>query len=185
VVRSRESRMADLNAGEFAKRKQYKHIEPARQRDIRGFFGSYGHALARARNELFRIGNPQEIASACIAAAEQGLGWLEEGRSLQLHTSMIERLPTVLRIYTACGAVHYGDVSTSDLVKIHIDSGKLTLMKFDDFAGKPLPRLVERIKLNLRSQDVGIFQYGDEFEAPYLFFKSRFINEEYPRYLEF
>src|SRR5262249_46291170 len=78
----------------------------------------------------------------------------------------------------------YGDVRTSDLVKIHIDSGKLTLMKFDDFEGQPFPRLVERIKLNLRSQDVDIFQYGEEFEPPYLFFKSRYINEEYSRYPE-
>jgi hypothetical protein len=42
------------------------------------------------------------------------------------------------------------------------------LMKFDDFEGQPLPRMVERIKLNLRSQDIGIFRYEDQLERPYL-----------------
>src|SRR5215475_10543060 len=107
-----------------------------------------------------------------------------EGHSLQLHASLIERLPTILRIYIACGAVLYGDVQTADLIKIHIGSGKLTLMKFDDFEGQPLPRMVERIKLNLRSQDIDVFEYGDQFEQPYLYLKSRYINEELSRYPE-
>src|SRR5262245_5923034 len=49
----------------------------------------------------------------------------------------------------------------ADLIKIHIGSGKLTLMKFDNFEGQPLPRMVQRIKLNLRSQRIGFFEYGE------------------------
>ena len=107
-----------------------------------------------------------------------------EGQSLQLHTSLVERLPTILRIYVACGAVLYCDVQTADMIKIHIGSGKLTLMKFDDFEGQPLPRMIQRIKLNLRSQEVGMFEYGEQFETPYLYLKSRYINEEFPRYAD-
>jgi hypothetical protein len=44
--------------------------------------------------------------------------------------------------------------------------------------------MVERIKLNLRSQDIDIFEYGDQFEQPYLYFKSRYINEEFSHYGE-
>jgi hypothetical protein len=57
-------------------------------------------------------------------------------------------------------------------------------MKFDDFEGQPLPRMVERIKLNLRSQRIDIFEYGDPFERPYLYLKSRYINEEFSHYSE-
>src|SRR5262249_9508711 len=70
------------------------------------------------------------------------------------------------------------------LIKIHIGSGKLTLMRFDDFDGQPLPRMIERIKLNLRSRDINIFQYSEERDRPYLYLKSRYINEEFWRYAE-
>jgi DNA phosphorothioation-associated putative methyltransferase len=188
LTRARESRIADLTVylalGQFAKRKPYKHLEPGLQRDIRKLFGDYNTAQLHARQQLFKIGDPKEIAAACITAAEQGLGWLVEGQSLQLHTSLVERLPTILRIYVACGAVIYGDVQTADMIKIHIGSGKLTLMKFGDFEGQPLPRMIQRIKLNLRSQEVGLFEYGEQFEPPYLYLKSRYINEEFPRYAD-
>ena len=55
-------------------------------------------------------------------------------------------------------------------------------MKFDDFVGKPLPKMIQRVKLNLRKQDMEIFDYGGPFEPPYLYRKSRFINEEFPNY---
>jgi DNA phosphorothioation-associated putative methyltransferase len=188
LARARESRIADLSVflalGQFAKRNPYKHLEAGLQRDIRNLFGDYHTAQHQARQRLFKIADTNEINTACIAAAEQGLGSLVEGRSLQLHTSFVERLPTILRIYIACGAVLYGDIQTTDLIKIHIDSGKLTLMKFDDFEGQALPHMIERIKLNLRSQDIDIFHYGDQFERPYLYFKSRYINEEFPHYPE-
>jgi DNA phosphorothioation-associated putative methyltransferase len=186
--RARESRIADLTVflslSQFAKRKPYKYLEAGLQRDIRNFFGDYSTAQHHSRQQLFKIADTKEIGTACTSAAEQGLGCLVEGHSLQLHTSLVECLPTILRIYIACGTVLYGDIQNADLVKIHIGSGKLTLMTFDDFEGQPLPRLVERIKLNLRSQVIDIFHYGDEFEAPYLYLKSRYINEEFPHYAE-
>jgi DNA phosphorothioation-associated putative methyltransferase len=188
LVRAHESRIADLTVylalGQFAKRKPYKHLEAGLQRDVRNLFGDYNTAQLHARQQLFKIGDPKEIAAASVTAAELGLGWLVEGQSLQLHTSLVERLPIILRIYVACAAVFYGDIQTADVIKIHIGSGKLTLMKFDEFEGKPLPRMIERIKLNLRSQEVGIFEYGQQFEPPYLYLKSRCINEEFPRYSE-
>ena len=57
-------------------------------------------------------------------------------------------------------------------------------MRFDDFVQRPLPKLIERVKVNLRTQDVQIFEYGGEFEATYLYFKSRFLNEKSPLYAE-
>ena len=120
------------------------------------------------------------IAQACRHAAEHGLGWLEPGQSLQLHVSLVEQLPPLLRIYVGCAAVLYGDYRNADLVKIHIGSGKVSLMRYDDFEGQPLPRMVERVKIKLREQDIDYFAYGEDYEPPFLFHKSRYINEEVP-----
>jgi DNA phosphorothioation-associated putative methyltransferase len=185
---SRQSRINDLRVYfaqlQFEKRKPYRHLETRLQKDIRVFFGDYRAASDSGRDLLFTVADIEEIGSACHQAAEHGIGWLEDSESLQLHTSLVGQLPPILRTYVHCGTLLYGDVSSADLIKIHMRSGKLTLMKFDDFVGKPLPKMVQRVKLNLRKQDLAIFDYSGIYEPPYLYRKSRFINEEFPNFAE-
>jgi hypothetical protein len=45
------------------------------------------------------------------------------------------------------------------LVKIHKQSGKISRHKYDDFEGKALPELLERIKVNLRRQVYEFFDH--------------------------
>jgi DNA phosphorothioation-associated putative methyltransferase len=185
---ARSGRTSDLlvflGLQQFQKRKPYRHLEPTLQRDIRYFFGDYSSAQASARQTLFSIGNLEAIDQACRTASEKGFGWLEEGQSLQLHASLLERLPTLLRVYVECATVLCGDISEFDLIKIHIRSGKVTLLKFDNFVNSPLPRLIQRVKVKLRDQDLDVFSYGGEYPSTLLYKKSRFINEEFPRYAE-
>ena len=185
---ARQSRINDLQVYfaqlQFEKRKPYRHLEGRLQKDIRTFFGDYRTASEAGRQLLFTVANIEAIGQACHEAAERGIGWLEDSESLQLHTSLVEQLPPVLRTYVHCGTQLYGDVSSADLIKIHIRSGKLTLMKFDDFVGKPLPKMIQRVKLNLRKQDMDVFDYSGPYEPPYLYRKSRFINEEFQNYAE-
>ncbi len=145
---------------------------------------NYRNAQMSARELLFSIADIESIERACQQATEHGLGCLEEGESLQLHVSMVEQLPSLLRVYLGCAAVLYGDYRNADLVKIHIKSGKVSLMRFDEFEGKALPSMIERVKIKLREQDIDYFAYGDEYEPPFLSQKSRFINEEFPNYPE-
>jgi hypothetical protein len=57
-------------------------------------------------------------------------------------------------------------------------------MRYDDFEGKALPRMVERVKIKLREQDIDYFAYGEDYEPPFLYRKSRYVNEEFPNYPE-
>ena len=137
-----------------------------------------------ARDLLFKISNEGEIDRNCEKAASEGLGLLLPKKSLQLHTSLVERLPALLRIYLGCGTVLYGDVTSADLVKIHIQSGKISLMRYDDFSGKAIPQLLERVKIDFRKQKLEIFEYGDEFEPQNLYQKSIYLNEEMEGFAE-
>ncbi|MFZ1641148.1 MAG: DNA phosphorothioation-associated putative methyltransferase [Candidatus Contendobacter sp.] len=188
LARARTARIADLAVylalTQFERRKPHARLERGLQRDIKAFFGDCATAQSAARNLLFQIADVDAIARACRQAAECGLGWLEEGRSLQLHASLVERLPPLLRVYVGGAAVLYGDCRHADLVKIHIASGKLSLLRYDDFAGQPLPRLIERVKIKLRERNIDYFAYGDRYEPPFLYHKSRYVNEEFPRYPE-
>lgn len=188
LMRAAAARTADLEVyfalQQFERRKPYGHLERGLQQDIKTFFGDYAAAKSQATALLFRIADSGAIEDACRLAAERGLGWLEPGQSLQLHVSLVEQLPPLLRICVGCAAVLYGDYRHADLVKIHIASGKVSLMRYDDFEGKPLPCLVERVKIKLRDLDIDYFVYGEAYEPPFLYEKSRYINEEFSGYPE-
>jgi DNA phosphorothioation-associated putative methyltransferase len=188
LERARAQRTADLLVfgarQQFEKRATYRQLDPGLKADIRAFFGEFMTWQANARTVLFKIGDLSAIDAACREAAEKGYGWLEQGHSLQLHVSLLERLPSLLQVYVACATLLCGDISELDLIKIHIRSGKVTLLKFKDFETNPLPQLVQRIKVNLRDQDLDVFNYGEAYAPALLYDKSRFINEEFPYFAE-
>lgn len=169
----------------FSRRKPYRQLDITLQRDVRAFWGDYTNATAAADNLMAEVAVPDTIAQAARRAAERGLGWLIEGKSLQLHSSLVGQLPAVLRVYVGCAAVLYGDVAMADLVKIHLASGKVTMMRCDDFDA-PLPKVLERVKVDLRTQEVRVFAYGAEtkFEPLTLYLKARYMNEETLGYAE-
>lgn len=78
-------------------------------------------------------------------------------------------MPAVLRVYVGCASRLYGEVESADVVKIHVQSGKLSLMTYDDFMGNPLPKLLERVKIDMRSQSVMFFDYGGREGGQVLF----------------
>ncbi|PRG86133.1 peptidase m15a [Burkholderia multivorans] len=166
----------------FAKRPPYRTLEQRLQRDIKFFFGDYRSAQGAGMKLLARAADPEEVLAACVLAAECGMGRLDRERSLHLHLSTVDRLPPVLRAYVGCGLLIYGNAGDAQLAKIHARSGKLTLTEYDDFDSVPLPRLAKRVKINIRKQDYEIFEYGGRYEKPLLYFKSRYLNEEYPNY---
>ncbi|HBA66718.1 MAG TPA: peptidase M15 [Methylococcaceae bacterium] len=188
LEQARQSRIDDfltyLALQTFSKRKPYKHLESGLQRDIKAFFGDYKNAVACAQSVLFQISDAESIETTCRQATEQGLGYLDDEHALYLHTSLVDRLPALLRIYIGCATVLYGDIDQTNLIKIHSQSGKLSLMRYDDFTDQPLPRLLERVKINLREQTFDLYQYGEEFEPTNLYLKSRYINEEFPNYAQ-
>ncbi|WP_239143003.1 DNA phosphorothioation-associated putative methyltransferase [Variovorax sp. WS11] len=169
---------------QFAKRPRYRELEAWLQRDIKAFFGDYANAQAAGVQLLKEAADPSVVLKACQDAATRGLGWLDGDHDLQLHVSSIERLPSVLRAYVACGLQLYGDLADIDLVKIHIGSGKLSLMQYENFSQSPTPAMTKRIKVNMRHTDYEVFEYGREFPKPLLFNKSRFMHEEVEGYAE-
>ena len=166
---------------EFEQRKAYKHLPDVLKRDVKEYFGIYRSAKQQAMELLFSCGRPDVIATACEQANADGLGYLDEGHSLYLHSSQINELPAVLRVYVGCATQLYGDVDRADLVKLHMRSGKVSLMIYDDFDGKPVPLLRERIKIRLRDQLIDFFDYTGEFEPQPLYLRSRFLPADYPR----
>nr|WP_301289561.1 DNA phosphorothioation-associated putative methyltransferase [Natronocella acetinitrilica] len=143
-------------------------------------FGSKDNALKSAQALLFSIGQPEIIRSQCERAHTDGLGYIhDDGRAFTFHPSVLNQLPAELRTYVGCATYLYGDPASADLIKVHTQSAKLTMMHFDDFDGSPLPRMLERIKLNFRHQTIDVFRYGEDHVPPYLYLKSRYIPPDF------
>jgi DNA phosphorothioation-associated putative methyltransferase len=169
----------------FTKRTAFRHMDTTLQRDIKVFFGDYKTVVNIATELIYQLGDIDKVEQACIKSSEEGIGYYDnEDKTLHFPAQLLERLPAILRLYVACASIVYGDVDTVDLVKIHVDSGKLSLMKFDEFIESPLPLLYERVKINFRLQEFDIFEYGDEYKPTYLYLKSKYINEEFSHYAE-
>lgn len=160
--------------GLFGKRKPQTKMPDSLKRDIKYFYSSYNDAIEQSREALFAVGNPEMIEEACNKAYEQiKSGELTEGHSYTFRKEFIGELPPELRIYIGCATQLYGDLEKFHLVKAHMTSGKVSIMRYDDW-NKDVPLLVERIKIKMRDQDVDFFDYGGRFEPPPLPNKHQF-----------
>lgn len=177
---AQEKRKGDLLVyfalGLFGKRKPQTKMPDSLKRDIKYFYDSYNDAVEQARSVLYSMGNPEIIEQSCHKAFEQlQHGHLEEGHSFTFHKRHLGDLPPELRIYIGCATQLYGDLDNIHLIKAHMTSGKVSLMRYDDWE-KNAPLLVERIKIKMRDQDVDFFEYGGRYEPPPLENKKQFIS---------
>jgi DNA phosphorothioation-associated putative methyltransferase len=164
----------------FSGRQPYRQLQKGLQADARAFFDSHGNAQVEARTLLFSTGDADAVREACEEFADEDLGYILNGEQMILHVSVLDQLPPILRCYIGCAGVLYGDLSAADLVKIHIGTGKLTLQVYDDFS-KSLPCLTQRVKINMRAQEVRIFNSFDD-RTQYLFMKSLYIPDDYENF---
>ena len=158
--------------GKFGKRKPQNNMPDGLKRDIKAFFNSYNEAIEEAREILFSVGNSEIIYDACARAYEIiKCGNIEDNHSFTFHKDYLNDLPLELRIYIGCATQLYGDIENFELIKAHIRSGKVSLMRYDNW-DKEIPMLLERIKIKMREQEVDFFDYTGKFEPESLVDKS-------------
>lgn len=145
-----------LALSNFKQKVPLKSLSINLQRDIKTFTISYANGLKESRELLFSIGDPQKITNLCN---NTNMGYLDE-QALFIHKSLLPKLDPILRIYVGCGSLLYGDLNSADIIKIHKLSGKVTLLKYDDFDNKPAPILQLRVKVDLRNQKIDFFDHS-------------------------
>ncbi|MBE0448145.1 MAG: DNA phosphorothioation-associated putative methyltransferase [Actinobacteria bacterium] len=164
----REDLTVYLALSMFDKRRPQSKMPESLRRDIKIFFDSHQQAIEQAKEILFSVGNPAIIHNACNEAyMNLSCGLMEEGHSYTFHSKCIGDLPATLRIYIGCATQLYGDIEKFQLIKAHIRSGKVSLLRFDKWDNEK-PQLVERVKIKLRDLDIDFYEYGAQFSSPYL-----------------
>ncbi|GAA4493794.1 DNA phosphorothioation-associated putative methyltransferase [Pseudaeromonas paramecii] len=184
LEQARQARSEDLSVylalTLFDKRRPYRQLTEALKRDIKAFFGDYPSAMAHARELLFAIASPEQIEDACHSAHEQLPASLYyPGHSLLLHKQYLSQLPPLLRVYVGAACQLYGELDEIEVIKVHSQSGKVSLLGYDDFT-QPIPYLVERIKIRMAEQEVDFFDYVDAPRRPPLLNKSYLLPTDHP-----
>tara|TARA_R110002072_G_scaffold8726_3_gene43713 strand:+ start:3067 stop:4950 length:1884 start_codon:yes stop_codon:yes gene_type:complete len=162
----------------FKKRPAYARMPLSLKRDVKTFFEKYTNARDQGKALLFSVSEPQAIFDACVKASEAlPASQLNGQHDFIFQQQYLYQCPKELRVYVGCATQLYGELDNIHLVKVHIGSGKVSLLAYDDW-DKEEPLLKERIKINLREQDVDFFDYYGPFEPPPLEDKHAFIPKE-------
>ena len=172
----REDLLVYFALAQFEKRKAQSKMPDSLKRDLKAFFNSYNNAIDEAKELLFSVGDPYTIEKACNKAYEDiGCGELTDGHSFTFHKDYLGDIPPELRVYIGCATQLYGDTDDMHLIKAHIRSGKVSLMRYEKWESET-PMLIERIKIKLRELDVDFFDYVGEFKPMPLDNKSVFLS---------
>ena len=151
--------------GHFGRRRAHKEMPDRLKRDVKVFFGNVTKARNAGKRALFAAGDRVRLEETALFCHEElGIGKLHERHHLTLHQSVLGGCLPLVRIYVGCALQLFGDAGAVDLIKIQLQSGKVTFLIYDDFDGAEVPMLVERIKVDLGRQRVEFFDYVGPFE---------------------
>ncbi len=149
----------------FGRRKLYKELAPGLKRDVQFFFGNITKAKAAGKRALFAVADVERVAEAAFFCRDElGIGRLNDEHDLTFHRSLLGECLPLVRIFVGCALTLFGEVAAVDLVKVHLQSSKVTFLTFDDFENVDRPELVERVKVDLARLRVDFFEYGGRFE---------------------
>jgi len=168
--------------GLFSKRLPYRNMSEEKKRDIKALFLSINSGREEAKELLFQIANNEILQDAALKASKYIPSIYNVNHSLLLNAKYINELPVILRVYVGAAAVMYGDWNEADVIKIHLTSGKVTFMVYDDFYNKAVPRITERVKVKLAQQDIDYFDYVNEIKRPPLLNKHEFMDKKDEKY---
>ena len=168
--------------GLFSKRQSYKNMPEEKKRDIKALFLSSNSGREEAKELLFKIADNDLLQASAIEATQYFPTIYNAGHSLLLQAKFINELPLILRIYVGAAAVMYGDWNEAEVIKIHLTSGKVTFMVYDDFNDKPIPSIIERVKVKLAEQDIDYFDYVNKTKRPPLVNKHELMLDKDEKY---
>lgn len=151
--------------GHFGDRHKYTELPPRLQRDVRFFFGNITKAKAAGKRALYTISESDSILEAALFChRELGIGQLNDLHDLIFHQSLLGQCLPLIRIYVGCALTLFGDAESVDLIKVHLQSSKVTFLMYDDFDTGAPPKLLERIKVDLPRLRVDFFDYVGRFD---------------------
>ncbi len=149
--------------------------------DIKAFFGTYKQACDDGDKLLFSLGQPGTIQTAC---RQSPIGKFV-GNALYVHTSALNNLNAILRVYEGCASRTFGQLEQTTIIKFRADKPKVSYLYYPDFDNDAHPALHSSMQANLSSLYVDFRDYSGSENPPILHRKETFVDKTYSNYKKF
>jgi DNA phosphorothioation-associated putative methyltransferase len=130
---------------------------------------------------LLRLHEPGIISQHCL---QSSIGKLLP-TALYVHTSALQALDPLLRLYEQRARRTFKDVAGATLVKFQLDKPRISYLFYPDFDTDPHPALHTSIQVNLEDDTVRYRDYINTNNPPVLHRKETFVTPDYPGYEQF
>lgn len=171
----REALLVHLALTLFPGAPRYMTLPRSIQRDVRAFFGSHAGAMQEANALLFSAGKPETIRDGVGAAVAARLGAMRDSDTFRMHTSALNRLPSVLRVLVGCAGVLRGGTEGADFIDIKLDGRRVAFIACVDASAR-LPVYAERTRVDLGRLKVAV----DQPRGRILYLKGRYLPADTP-----
>jgi DNA phosphorothioation-associated putative methyltransferase len=165
----------------FGQRPRFGQLGIELRLDIKAFFGSYRTAKAEADRLLYSAGNRAAVDSACRGTK---VGKLLPD-ALYVHTSAVEALPGILRVYEGCGRQLAGTVDDATVIKLSRAHSKVSYLVYPDFDRVAHPALRESFIADLSRLRVHHRDYRQALNPFILHRKELFVGRDHPSRAKF
>src|SRR5262249_54951600 len=102
-----------------------------------------------------------------------------------VHSSAIERLDPVLRLFEGCARHYVGRVDGANIVKLHRDHPMISYLSYPDFEDDPHPSLASSLTVHLQTFKIRLRDYSNSTNPPILHRKEEFLTEFDPNRKKF
>jgi hypothetical protein len=99
---------------------------------------------------------------------------------LYVHTSALQEMPSMLRLYEGCAHALVGEVEGANVVKLYRSKPEVSYLSYQDFDRDPHPSLRSALLVNLQTLRVRYRDYSQSGNPPILHRKEEFVPPDYP-----
>lgn len=160
----------------FEGRPPFGKLPSAIQLDVRAFFSTYRTACTSADELLYSTGN-QQLLNRAIRDAGVGK---ETPSALYIHSSLLEELPPLLRVYEGCARAYIGAVDGANIIKLHRDRAAVSYLSYPHFEKDPHPPLLGSFIVYLDGPQAKYRDYSRSENPPILHRKEQFVGDDHP-----
>lgn len=165
----------------FSHRPQAKELNLTLKEDIKALFGGYQQVCSIADLMLASLRDLKKLSNL---STHLSVG-KKFKNSFIIHISVLESLPTLLRLYEGCASQTIGRLEKANVIKFSFRQAKISYLYYPDFDRDPHPILQTCMEIDLRSLQVHYRDYYDEENPPILHEKDRLVSPKYPNYEKF
>ena len=175
-VERSEDLLVFIALAQFHQRTRFGQLSLELQLDVRAFFPSYKRACALADALLFSVGNPENIERGCNGSP---VGKLTRS-ALYVHSSALQEMPSILRLYEGCAQALVGAVEGANIVKLYRSKPAVSYLSYPGFDKDPHPALESALLVDLQTFRTQYRDYSNSDNPPILHRKEEFISNKHP-----